>query len=108
MYYYELHEGDEDLGTAVLLTHDTRFQPLEFLRLVKECRKRVLGVFGEDTLTEAIANELERRHGFVRISDDRLTAAVNVSDDEAETYLTATGEEQRSIYISTDDIEERE
>ena len=55
-----------------------------------------------ETLTAA---ELERVHGFTYVSDDRLTAAVNVSDNELETFLTATGTDKRSIYISLDDTE---
>ncbi len=103
MYYYEIHEGDDELGTQVIVAHETRFQPLDFLKLVQEARVKVLDTFEEDTLTEAIAAELERTRGFVYVSDDRLTAAVNVSDIEGETFLTATGSDQRSIYLSLDD-----
>ncbi len=105
MYYYEIHEGDDELGTQVIVAHETRFQPLDFLKMVEEARARLLDTFEEDTLTEAIADELERTRGFVYVSDDRLTAAVNVSDVEGETYLTATGTDHRSIYLSLDDRE---
>lgn len=101
-YFYEIHEGDDELGTQVIVAHEKRFAPLEFLRLVKEARRKVVDTFEEDTLTEAIAVELERSHGFVYVSDDRLTAAVNVSDVEEETYLAATGDSHRSIYLSLD------
>lgn len=104
-YYYEIHEGDDELGAQVIVAHETRFQPLQFLRLVQEARARVLDTFEEDTLTEAIAAELERAHGFFYVSDDRLTAAVNVSDVEGETYLTATGQDRRGIYLSLDERE---
>src|SRR5207249_2243777 len=30
MFYYEIHDGDEDLGTAVLLAHEQHFEPAEF------------------------------------------------------------------------------
>lgn len=102
MYFYEVHEGDEELGTTVMLAHEKRFAPLDFLKTVKEARKKVLDTFEEDTLTEAVAVELERSHGFLYVSDDRLTAAVNVSDVEEENYLVATGGQQRSIYLSLD------
>lgn len=105
MYFYEIHEGDEELGTQVIVAHEQRYQPLEFLRLVKQARAKVLDTFEEDTLTEAIAAELERSNGFTYVSDDRLTAAVNVSDDEAETFLAATGNDKGSIYLSIDDTE---
>lgn len=103
MYFYEVHEGDDELGTQVIVAHERRYAPLDFLRLVQDARRRVLDTFEEDTLTEAIAGELERSHGFIYVSDDRLSAAVNVSDVEGETYLTATGSEQRSLYLSLDD-----
>ena len=43
--------------------------------------------YEHETLVEAIADELERDHDFITISDDRLTAAVNVSRDEEENFL---------------------
>lgn len=104
MYFYEIHEGDEELGTQVIVAHEARFSPLEFLRLVQGARRRVLDTYEEDSLSEAIASQLEREHGFTYVSDDRLTAAVNVSEVEEENYLTATGEDHRSIYLS---LEER-
>ncbi len=103
MYYYEIHEGDDEFGTQVIVAHERRYAPRDFLRLVQEARRRVVEVFEEDTLTEAIAAELERANGFVYLSDDRLTAAVNVSDREDDTYLTATGAEHRSIYLDLDE-----
>ncbi len=105
MYYYEIHEGDDELGTQVIVAHEARFQPRDFLKLVLEARAKVLDTFEEDSLTEAVATELERAHGFVYVSDDRLTAAVNVSEVESETYLTATGQDRRSIYLSLDERE---
>jgi len=103
MYYYEIHEGDDQFGAQVILAHETRFQPLDFLRLVKQARTRVLDTFEQDTLTEAIAADLERTHGFTYLSDDRLTAAVNVSEKEEDTFLAATGDEHRSIYLALDE-----
>ena len=103
MYYYEIHEGDDQFGAQVILAHETRFQPLDFLRLVKQARARVLDTFEQDTLTEAIAADLERTHGFTYLSDGRLTAAVNVSEKEEDTFLAATGDEHRSIYLALDE-----
>jgi hypothetical protein len=87
VYFYELHEGDADLLRDVLLAHDDEFDEEEFLELVLEARSAVLRSFGEDTLVEAIANELERRHGFTFIHDARLRVAVLVSSEEGETAL---------------------
>ena len=79
MYYYELHESDDDLYTDALLAHEQEFTEEEFLELVLEAREAVVRSFEEDSLVEAIANELERRHEFVFIDDARLVASVNVS-----------------------------
>ena len=87
MYFYELHEGDEDVFSDVLLVHDREYEPEEFFDLVQSIRRRVQDRFEDDTLIEAIAVELERDHGFVFVSDDRLTAAVNVSRDEEDNFL---------------------
>lgn len=85
MYFYELHEGDDDFIDA-LLAHEDEFDETQFLELVLESRAEVLGTYEEDTLVEAVANDLERRHGFLYIHDGRLRAAVNVSADEAGTF----------------------
>lgn len=87
MYFYELHEGDEDLYGDALLAHEVEFTPEDFFELVQQVRRRVQETFEEDTLVEAIAGELEREHGFTYISDGRLAAAVHVSEQEGDNYL---------------------
>jgi hypothetical protein len=87
VYFYELHEGDNDVFADLLLGHEDEMEPEEFFQTVKIVRERVIGSYHHDTLIEAIAEELERDYGFVYISDARLTAAVNVSQDPDETYL---------------------
>jgi hypothetical protein len=94
VYFYELHEGDDDLYSDVLLARDEEIEPEDFFDLVQAIRRRVLDDFAEDTLIEAIAVELERNYGFVYVSDDRLSAAVNVSKDENENFLIATTEDE--------------
>jgi hypothetical protein len=94
VYFYELHEGDDDLYSDVLLACDEEIAPEDFFDLVQAVRRRTASGFGEDTLIEAIAVELERNHGFAYISDERLTAAVNVSTDEDENFLIATSEDE--------------
>ena len=95
MYFYELHEGDEDVFSDVLLVRDDEMDPDDFFELVQSVRRRVQDTYEDDTLIEAIAVELEREHGFVFVSDERLTAAVNVSAEEAENFLADidTGDE---------------
>jgi hypothetical protein len=94
VYFYELHEGDDDLYSDVLLACDDDLAPEDFFDLVQAIRRRVGNGFAEDTLIEAIAVELERSHGFIYISDERLTAAVNVSPEEDENFLIATSEDE--------------
>lgn len=87
MHYYELHEGDGDLFADLLLARSDEMPPDIFFETVQEIRRRVQETFEQDTLIEAIAEELERDHDFVFISDKRLTAAVNVSSTEEENFL---------------------
>ena len=100
MYFYELHEGDEDIFSDVLLARDDEMDPDEFFELVQTVRRRIQDSYEDDTLIEAIAVELERDHGFVFISDERLTAAANVSTEESENFLT-------DIDVEDDEEDER-
>jgi hypothetical protein len=88
VYFYELHEGDDDLFADLLLAREDEMDPEEFFQTVQSIRERVLDSHDHDTLIEAIADELERDYDFIFISDDRLTAAVNVSRDPGENFLT--------------------
>jgi hypothetical protein len=87
VHFYELHEGDADVFSDVLLAHEEEYEPDEFFELVQSIRRRIQDSFEHDTLVEAIAAELERDHGFVFISDDRLVAAVNVSRDDEDNFI---------------------
>lgn len=87
MYFYELHEGDEEVFSDVVLASETELDPDEYFELVQSIRRRIQDNYEQDTLIEAIAVELERDHGFVYISDERLTAAVNVSVVEGDNFL---------------------
>jgi hypothetical protein len=88
VYFYELHEGDDDLFADLLLAREEEMTPEVFFETVQAIRERVIGSFAHDTLIEAIADELERDYDFIFVSDDRLTAAVNVSKDPDQTFLT--------------------
>ena len=87
MYFYELHEGDEEVFSDVLLATEHEMDADEFFELVQSIRRSVQDTYEDDTLIEAIAAELERDHEFVYVSDERLTAAVNVSVVEEENVL---------------------
>ena len=92
MYFYEIHESDDDLYSDALLTHEQEFTAEEFFELVQEARRRVQDSFEEDTLVEAIAHELERTHDFLHVSDALLVAAVNVSRIEDDNFIAEVEE----------------
>ena len=87
MFFYELHEGDNEVYSDVLVVSESEWEPDEFFELVQTIRRRIGDGYIHDTLSEAIAVELERDHGFVFVSDDRLVASVNVSTEESENFL---------------------
>jgi hypothetical protein len=86
MFFYELHEGDTEIYSDVLVVSESEWEPQEFFELVQRIRHD-LKEYSEDTLIEAIANVLERDHGFVFVNDERLVAAVNVSTEDADNFL---------------------
>jgi hypothetical protein len=109
VFFYELHEGDDDVFSDLLLVHDEQMEPEDFFELVQSIRERVQDTFEDDTLIEAIANELQSEHGFTFVSDDRLTASVHVSPVDGENRLisledegTVESAEFRSLYAELD------
>ena len=92
MFFYEIHEGDEELGSAVLLAHERRLDPAEFFALVQKARKLLMDSFEEESLAEAIANELARTAGFIHVTDELLIASVNVDEADEHTYLVDSGD----------------
>ena len=88
MFFFELHEGDNEVYSDVLVVSESEWEPDEFFELVQSIRRRIQDSYIHDTLIEAIAVELERDHGFIYVSDDALAAAVNVSTEEEENFLT--------------------
>jgi len=103
VFFYEIHEGDEELGTAVLLVHEQRFEPVEFFALVKKARTLLIDSYEEASLSEAIANELARANGFVHVTDDLLVASVAVDETEEGTFLVSEEAGDRSVFLSRDD-----
>jgi len=104
VYFYELHEADDELAIGITLAHDEAFAPSEFLAMVETARSRVMETFTEESLVEAIAAELEREHDFAAALDARLVAAVGVSSDEGETRLLA--HEQTAAHAADEGEEE--
>ena len=82
MFFYELHEGDNEVYSDVLVVSESEWEPEEFFELVQTIRRRIQDQYHHDTLIEAIAIELERDHGFIYVSDDGWPPPVNVSTDE--------------------------
>lgn len=103
MHFYEIHEGDEEIGTAALLAHERRLDPMEFFELVKKARALVLDSYEEDSLAEAVANELQRSSGFTHVTDDLLVASVNVDETEENTYLLTEEGDTRTIFMKRED-----
>ena len=87
MFFYELHEGDDEVYSDVLVVSESEWEPQEFFELVQRIRHDVQDHYEQDTLIEAIAAVLERDYGFIFVGDDRLTAAVNVSRQEPDNFL---------------------
>jgi len=108
LYFYELHEGDDEVFSDLLLVHDDQMEPEDFFELVQAIREKVQPTFEEDTLIEAIALELEREHGFTFVSDARLTASVHVSPIDDENRLISIDDEvlesaeYRSLFAELD------
>src|SRR5688572_19055040 len=87
VFFYELHEGDDEVYSDVLVVSESEWEPQEFFDLVQRVRHEVQDSYEHDTLIEAIASVLERDYGFIFVSDDSLVAAVNVSKLEADNFL---------------------
>jgi hypothetical protein len=97
MHFYELHEGDDDVFADLLLTREDEMDPEEFFDIVQSIRRRILDTHERDTLVQAIADELELHYEFIAITDDRLTAAVNVSKQEDENFLADLDEPEDTM-----------
>jgi hypothetical protein len=110
VFFYELHEGDTEIYSDVLVVSESEWEPQEFFELVQRIRHD-LKEYSEDTLIEAIAMILERDHGFVYVNDERLVAAVNVSTEDADNFLAdldaAYGDEDDDDDDDDDDDEPR-
>ena len=106
MFFYELHEGDNEVYSDVLVVSESEWEPEEFFELVQSIRRRIQDQYIQDTLVEAIAIELERDHGFIYISDDQLTAAVNVSAEDADNFLAKLEVELADAEDDDDDDED--
>ena len=94
MYFYELHEGDNDQFSDLLLARETEMEPDVFFDIVQAIRRRVQDSYEQNSLVEAIADELEQDYEFIAITDDRLVAAVNVSKIEGDNFLAELDEDE--------------
>jgi hypothetical protein len=108
VFFYELHEGDNEVYSDVLVVSESEWEPEEFFLLVQSIRRRIRDQYIQDTLVEAIAIELEREHGFIYVSDDQLTASVNVSTEDSDNYLAKLEVELAEAQDDDDDDDEEE
>ncbi len=103
MHFYEVHEGDDEVGAAVLLAHEEQMDPFEFFELVKRARALVHDSYEEGSLVEAIANELQRSGGFTHVTDELLVASVNVDESEENTYLLTEEGDTRTLIMKREE-----
>jgi hypothetical protein len=108
VFFFELHEGDNEVYSDVLVVSESEWEPEEFFELVQTIRRRIQNQYHLDTLVEAIAIELERDHGFIYISDDALTASVNVSTEEGDNFLAELEVERADAEADDDDDDDDE
>jgi hypothetical protein len=108
VFFYELHEGDNEVFSDVIVVSESEWEPQEFFELVQSIRRRIQDTYAHDTLSEAIAVELEREHGFVYVSDDSLVASVNISLDDSENFLARTSVELADADEDDDDDDDDE
>ena len=87
MFFYELHEGDDEVYSDLIVVSESEWEPQEFFDLVQRIRHDVQDGYEQDTLIEAIATVLERDYGFIFVSDDALAASVNVSTLETDNFI---------------------
>ncbi len=108
MFFYELREGDNEVFTEVYVVSESEWEPDEFFELVQSIRRRIQDTYAHDTLSEAIAVELEREHGFIYVSDDSIVASVNISLDDSENFLARTSVEMADADEDDDDDDDDE
>jgi hypothetical protein len=93
VFFFELREGDNDIFADLLLVREEEMDADEFFELVQSIRLQIQDNYEQDTLIEAIADELEREYAFIPITDARLSASVNVSKIDDQNYLSDLDEE---------------
>jgi hypothetical protein len=103
VHFYELQEGDGDTFFDVMLFREEEMASEEFFTVVQSIRRRIQDTYQTDSLIEAIALELEQDYDFVFVSDDRLTAAVNVSKNEEDNFLADLEPDE----LDTEDVDYR-
>ena len=87
MFFYELHEGDDEVYSDVLVVSESEWEPQEFFELVQRIRHEVQDHYEHDTLIEAIASVLERDYGFIFVSDDTARRRRQRVKQEADNFL---------------------
>jgi hypothetical protein len=102
LYFYELHEGNDDLESDAILISETEHSPAAFAEAVQAARRAILETYEEDTLVEAIARELERSGDFTYVGDDKLAASMSVGVEDDDTFLIEGAGDFRSMIVELD------
>jgi hypothetical protein len=105
VFFYELHDGDDEVYSDVLVVSESEWEPQEFFELVQRIRHDVQDHYEQNTLIEAIAAVLERDYGFIFVGDDRLAAAVNVSRQETDNFLAELDADEDDEDEDDDEVE---
>ena len=88
MFFYELHEGDNEVFADVLVASEAEMEPEEFFELVQSIRRRIQDTFEHDTLSRGDRRSSSSATTASSTSaTTALTAAVNVSTEDEENFL---------------------
>ena len=89
MFFYELHEGDNEVFSDVIVVSESEWEPDEFFELVQSIRRRI-------------------QDGFIYVSDDALAASVNVSLEDSDNFLVKLEAELADEDEDDDDDDEED
>ena len=101
MYFYELHEGDDEVFSDLLLFRDEQMEPEDFFELVQAIRRRSSGhVRGKIPSSRRSPSSSSATTGSSRLRRPP-EASVNVSPDEKENFLADLDAPEESARFRT-------
>ena len=87
MFFYELHEGDDEVYSDVLVVSESEWEPQEFFELVQRDPPRRPAWVRAGHADRGDRARARARLRFIYVNDDRLAAAVNVSTQDGDNFL---------------------